>query len=205
MRPPLLYHVVAVLSWPVLYGLFRLRARGQENLPAAGGYVLACNHVSSVDPWPLGLPLWPSRWLRFMAKSELYWWPLRLVLDRAGAFQVRRGVGDREAIETGVELARHGHVIAMYPEGTRRVKGLVKKHQARPRSGAARIALEAGVPLVPAAVAGTDRLLRLGPLRIVYGAPVEIDDLRTSDDMRHSSEEATARLMDRIAELEASL
>jgi 1-acyl-sn-glycerol-3-phosphate acyltransferase len=205
VRPPLLYHVVAVLSWPVLYGLFRLRARGRENLPATGGYVLACNHVSSVDPWPLGLPLWPARWLRFMAKSELYWWPLRLVLDRAGAFKVRRGVGDREAIETGVELARHGHVIAMYPEGTRRVKGLVKRHQARPRSGAARIALEAGVPLVPAAVAGTDRLLRLGPLRIVYGAPVEIEDLRTSDDMRYSSEEATARLMERIAELEATL
>jgi len=61
------------------------------------------------------------------------------------------------------------------------------------------------VPLVPAAVAGTDRLLALGPLRIVYGAPVEIDDLRENDDMRHASQEATERLMARIAELEASL
>ncbi len=205
MRPPLLYHVVGVLSWPVLYGLFRLQARGRENLPATGGYVLACNHVSSFDPWPLGLPLWPHRWLRFMAKSELYWWPLRLVLDGAGAFSVRRGVGDREAIETAVSLAREGHVIAMYPEGTRRVKGLVKKHQPRPRSGAARIALEAGVPLVPAAVAGTDRLLTLGPLHIAYGAPVEIDDLRGGGDLRDAAEEATERLMARIAELEASL
>jgi len=140
-----------------------------------------------------------------MAKSELYWWPLRLVLDGAGAFKVRRGLGDIEAIETAVRLARDGHVIAMFPEGTRREKGLVKKHQARPRSGAARVALEAGVPLVPAAVAGTDRLLTLGPLRIAYGAPVEIEDLRTSDDLRASSQEATDRLMARIAELEASL
>jgi 1-acyl-sn-glycerol-3-phosphate acyltransferase len=205
VRLPLSYQVVAVLSWPVLYGPFRLCARGRENLPTGGGYVLACNHLSSIDPWPLGLPLWPRRWLRFMAKSELYWWPLRLLLDRAGAFKVRRGLGDLEAIETAVQLAREGHVIAMFPEGTRRSKGLVKKHQARPRSGAARIALEAGVPLVPAAVAGTDRLLALGPLRISYGTPVEIDDLRASHDIRLASQEATERLMARIAELEASL
>ncbi len=205
MRPPLAYQVVAVLSWPVLYGLFRLRAHGRGTLPATGGYVLACNHVSSLDPWPLGLPLWPRRWLRFMAKSELYWWPLSLVLNGAGAFKIRRGLGDREAIETAIQLAREGHVVAMFPEGTRRAKGLVKKHEARPRSGAARIALEAGVPLVPAAVAGTDRLLKLGPLRIAYGAPIEMDDLRGSDDARAASLEATNRLMARIAELEASL
>ena len=203
--PPLLYHAVAVLSWPVFYGPFRLRARGRENLPTAGGYVLACNHISSVDPWPLGLPLWPRRWLRFMAKSELYWWPLRVVLDGAGAFKVRRGLGDLEAIETAVHLAREGHVIAMFPEGTRREKGLVKRHEARPRSGAARIALEAGVPLVPAAVAGTDRLLAFGPLRIAYGAPLEIEDLRAGHDVRRSSQEATERLMARIDELEAAL
>jgi 1-acyl-sn-glycerol-3-phosphate acyltransferase len=205
VRPPLAYQLVAVLSWPVLYGLFRLRALGRGNLPATGGYILACNHVSSLDPWPLGLPLWPRRWLRFMAKSELYWWPLSLVLNGAGAFKIRRGLGDREAIETAIQLAREGHVVAMFPEGTRRAKGLVKKHEVRPRSGAARIALEAGVPLVPAAVAGTDRLLKLGPLRIVYGRPIEIDDLRASDDTRSASQEATNRLMARIAELEASL
>jgi 1-acyl-sn-glycerol-3-phosphate acyltransferase len=205
VRPPLVYQVIAGFSWPVLYGLFRLRARGQENLPGSGGYVLACNHVSNLDPWPLGLPLWPRRWLRFMAKSELYWWPARYVLNGAGAFPVRRGLGDVEAIETALQLAQEGHIVVMFPEGTRRQKGIVKKHTARPRSGAARIALEAGVPLVPAAVAGTDRLLALGPVRIAYGAPVDIDDLRGSDDLRHASQEATERLMARIEELEATL
>jgi hypothetical protein len=61
------------------------------------------------------------------------------------------------------------------------------------------------VPLVPAAVAGTDRLLALGPLRIAYGAPIELEDLRASDDLHEASQEATERLMVRIAELEASL
>lgn len=204
-RPPLLYNVVAVCSWPVLYGPFRLRVQGRENLPRSGGYVLSCNHLSNFDPWPLGMPLWPKRWLRFMAKAELYWWPARYVLDAAGAFPVHRGLADVRAVETAIRLAREGNVVVMFPEGTRRTKGLVKKHQARGRSGAARIALEAEVPLVPAAVAGTDRLLRLGPLRVAFGAPVELKDLRASGDMRRASHEATDRLMGRIAELEASL
>jgi 1-acyl-sn-glycerol-3-phosphate acyltransferase len=205
VRPPFLYNVVAVLSRPILRGLLRLRDSGSENVPVKGGCVLACNHLSSFDPWPLGMPLWPQVWLRFMAKSELYWWPLTLLLDTVGAFRVRRGRADVEAIETAVRLAREGNVVVMFPEGTRRVKGLVKKHQARPRSGAARIALMADVPLIPAAVSGTDRLLTLGPLHVAYGPPIEMDDLRASGDHRHASHEATDRLMTRIAELEESL
>jgi 1-acyl-sn-glycerol-3-phosphate acyltransferase len=204
MRPSALYNVIAALSAPVLFGLYRLRVRGRENLPAEGGYVLACNHVSSFDPWPLAMPLWPKRYLRFMAKSELYWFPLTFVLRNVGAFPVRRGQRDAVAIETAVGLARGGHVVAMFPEGTRRTKGLVKRHEARPRSGAARIALEAGVPLVPAAVKGTDKLTRLGALRVAYGEPVPIDDLRDRE-VGEAAHEATSRLMERILELEASL
>jgi 1-acyl-sn-glycerol-3-phosphate acyltransferase len=203
MRPAPLYNLIGILSAPVLYGLYRLRARGKENLPA-GGFVLACNHVSSFDPWVVGMPLWPKRFLRFMAKSELYWPPLKYVLNGAGAFPVRRGQRDVQAIDTAVQLARNGHVVAMFPEGTRRTKGLVKRFEARPRSGAARIALEAGVPLVPAAVKGTDRLLRLGKLTVAYGKPVEIDDLRGGD-VAETAHEATERLMERIAEIESSL
>jgi 1-acyl-sn-glycerol-3-phosphate acyltransferase len=92
----------------------------------------------------------------------------------------------------------------MFPEGTRRTKGLVKRFEARPRSGAARIALEAGVPLVPAAVHGTDKLTRFGRLSVAYGAPVDLDDLRGLD-VAEAAQVATERLMARIAELEASL
>jgi 1-acyl-sn-glycerol-3-phosphate acyltransferase len=205
VRPPLFYNVVAVASWPVLRGLYRLRVQGRENVPDDGGYVLACNHLSNFDPWPLGMPLWPPRWLRFMAKAELYWWPARYVLNAAGAFPVHRERADVEAVQTAVRLARDGNVVVMFPEGTRRKKGLVKKHQARARSGAARIALDAGVPLVPAAVAGTDRLLALGPLKVAYGAPVEMEDLLALGDPRRAAQEATERLMARITDLEASL
>jgi 1-acyl-sn-glycerol-3-phosphate acyltransferase len=205
LRPPLIYRVVAAVSRPILYGLFRLREQGTENVPTSGGFVLACNHLSNFDPWPLGMPLYPERWLRFMAKVELYWWPATYILDAAGAFPVNRGRADVQAIQTATRLAREGNVVVMFPEGTRRRKGLVKKHQARARSGAARIALEARVPLVPAAVAGTDRLLALGPLRIAYGAPIEMEDLIATGDMRRASQEATERLMARIEELETTL
>jgi 1-acyl-sn-glycerol-3-phosphate acyltransferase len=190
------------VSWPAVRLLFRLRAYGVERLPA-GGFVLAPNHVSNFDPWPLGMPLWPKRQLHWMAKIELFRFPLTLVLGPGGAFPVRRGEADREAIDTAVRLARSGEIVVIFPEGTRRKKGLVKRHRARPRTGAARVALRADVPLVPAAIGGTDRLLRLGPLTISYGGPVPLDDLRGVDE-REAAAVATDRLMAAIEQLEAA-
>jgi 1-acyl-sn-glycerol-3-phosphate acyltransferase len=184
--------------------VFRLRAEGVENLPRAVGFVLAANHSSNFDPWPLGIPLWPKRYLRFMAKSELYWWPLGPLITAGGAFPVRRGERDVDAINTAVRLVREGHIVVMFPHGTRQRKGLVKKHQPKAHTGAARIALEAGVPLVPAAIAGTDHLSRLGPLRVRYGEPLDLDDLAGEDDST-AAREATDRLMQEIATLEESL
>ena len=200
VRPSLVYSLAAGLSWPVLKGLYRLRAEGQENLPEEGGYVLAANHTSNFDPWPLGLPLWPKRFLRFMAKSELYWWPLGRLITAGGGFPVRRGERDIEAMDKAVKLVREGHVVAMFPHGTRQRKGLVKRHQPKSHTGAARIALEAGVPLVPAAISGADRLSRLGPLRVRYGRPIALDDLRNRD-QSEAAREATDRLMAEIDRL----
>jgi 1-acyl-sn-glycerol-3-phosphate acyltransferase len=201
MRPSPAYLFFGAVSWPLLRGPFRLRVDGVENVPREGGFVLAANHTSNFDPWPLGIPLWPRRFLRFMAKSELYWWPLGALITAAGGFPVRRGERDIEAIDRAVELARGGNVIAMFPEGTRRAKGLRKKHQARAHTGAARIALEAGVPLVPAAILGTDRLARLGPLRVRYGPAVPLDDLRRHEPAL-AARDATDRLTTEIARLE---
>ena len=197
-----LYLFVGSLSWPFVRGLYRLRVRGLEHLPE-GGFVLAANHTSNFDPWPLGIPLLPHRQLRFMAKSELFNPVLAPLLRAGGAFKVRRGEGDLEAMRTAAELARQGEIVVMFPEGTRQKKGLRKKHRARPHTGAARIALAAGVPLVPAAIIGTDRLSRLGRLQVTYGEPIDLTDL-AGQDVKAASAEATERLMTRIDELKAT-
>jgi 1-acyl-sn-glycerol-3-phosphate acyltransferase len=203
-RPSALYFVVAALSWPVLKTLLRHRSYGLENVPRTGGFVLAANHWSNFDPWPLGIDLFPRRFLRFMAKSELFWFPLGVIIRAGGGFKVRRGERDEEAIATAVELCRQGHAVVMFPEGTRRAKGLRKKHEARWRTGAARIAIEAGVPLVPAGITGTNRLARLGPLRVRYGAPIDVADLSELDPAE-AARVATDRLQEAVEQLEASL
>jgi 1-acyl-sn-glycerol-3-phosphate acyltransferase len=203
-RPSWLYLLIGGLSYPVLRVVYRERWQGLEHLPREGGYVLAANHWSSFDPWPLGIPLFPGRFLRFMAKSELFWFPLGPFIAAGGGFKVRRGQRDQEAIDTAVRLCREGHVVVMFPEGTRRQKGLRKKREARWRSGAARIALEAGVPLVPAGIAGTDGLLRLQRIRVAYGPPVPLDDL-AGQPLEEAASEATNRLREAITGLEASL
>ena len=199
-RPSPMYLLVAALSWPLLKGLFRLRARGREHLPV-GGFVLAANHNSNFDPWPLGIPLFPKRFLRFMAKSELFWTPFKQFATAAGAFPVRRGQADAEAMATAMQLCREGHIVVMFPEGTRRKKGLRKKYEARAHTGAARIALDADVPLVPVGIVGTDRLGRLAQLRVAYGPPIPLDDLAGRED---APQVATERLMAAIDELERS-
>ena len=190
-RPSPMYRFLATVSSPVVNGVFRLEARGLERLPQ-GGFVLAANHESNFDPWPLGIPLL----LRFMAKAELYWWPLSLVTSAAGAFKVRRGSGDADAIRTAVGLVRDGEIVVMFPEGTRRKKGMRKTRQARAHTGAARIAQLAGAPLVPAAIKGTDRLSRLAKLQVVYGEAFEPGD---------DAQAATERLMNEIETLYATL
>jgi len=195
-----MYLAVAALSWPLLYGLFRLRARGREHLPQ-GAFVLAANHNSNFDPWPLGVTLFPNRYLRFMGKSELFWTPFKQFATAMGAFPVRRGQADLEAMETATQLCREGHIVVMFPEGTRRKKGLRKKYEARAHTGAARIALDANVPLVPVAIVGTDRLGRLARIRVAYGPPIPLDDLAGRED---APQVATERLMAAIGELERS-
>jgi 1-acyl-sn-glycerol-3-phosphate acyltransferase len=203
-RPTLLYSCLALLSWPVLRVVFRYRADGTEHLPGSGGYVLAAGHLSNLDPWAVGLKIWPQRFLRFMAKSELFWFPLSAIASGAGAFKVHRGRADYGAIETAVHLAREGNVIAMFPEGTRRRKGLRKKRAAGAHTGAARIALEAGVPLVPAGIKGTDGLRRLEQWRVRYGRPIDLADLQGLE-VAEAARTATERLMAAIHELEESL
>jgi 1-acyl-sn-glycerol-3-phosphate acyltransferase len=202
-RPTRLYRLLATVSRPIVEKLYRLRVGGLQHVPGQGGFVVAANHTSNLDPWPLGVALWP-RSLHFMAKHEAWKPPLKWLIAALGSFSVRRGEGDVQALETAIRLCREGRVMAMFPEGTRRSKGLHKKHVPRPHSGAARIALGAGVPLIPAAMRGLERLSRLGPLWLQFGEAIPLEDLKELDS-HAAADEATRRLWAEIKRLEAEL
>jgi perosamine synthetase len=196
------YRFVAAACRPLLRLLFHPRADGVEFLPAEGGFVLAANQISNLDGFALAYCLFP-RQVRWMGKAELFHPAIAPILSRLGIFPVRRGAGDVGAIAVAVEFARCGHAVGIFPEGTRRTKGLRKKHSARPHKGAARVALSAGVPLVPAAIVGTERLTALRGWRIAFGPPISVDGL--DGHPRSAARELTARLMDAIAKLEVEL
>ena len=204
VRAIAVFQTLAAAALSPLAVAFRLQAVGQENVPAKAA-VLAANHFSHVDPWALVYPLRRGRRFRAMGKVELFGPLLGPVLRMAGAFPVRRGEGDHEAIATAVGVVRRGDVLLIFPEGTRRTKGFRKKHRPRPHTGAARIALAANAPLVPAAVVGTDHLLRLERWRVAYGEPIPLDDLRMLEDPREAAQRATERLWGEIGRLEETL
>ena len=191
----LVFRLLAVICPPIVRWGCRLTVTGRELVPA-GGCVLCANHLSAFDPWALSVPLLP-RQPRYMAKAELFVWPFRSLLRAVGLFPVRRGGGDECAVTTAVGHAKAGRIVLMFPEGARR-----RNRVLRPRTGAARIALAAGVPLVPAAVRGTDSLFTRW--RVAFGAPVPLDDL-ASLPAEQAVEEATRRLWAHVAALELEL
>lgn len=126
----------------------RVVVEGRENIPMKSGAVIACNHSFGPDYALLAFAC--PREVCFMAKAEVFTWNpiISAILRAGGAFPVQRGKGDTVAIDTAVQLAEGGDLIAMFPEGTRSKDGKLM----RGKTGAARIALAAGVPIVPAVV-----------------------------------------------------
>jgi 1-acyl-sn-glycerol-3-phosphate acyltransferase len=195
---PLLYRLLAAPLRPVVRVLFRPRVHGREHVPSRG-FVLASNHLSGFDSPALAYCLYP-RALRSMAKVQLFERPLLGPLVRGlGAFPARGGREAEGAVATSARLASAGHPVVVFPTGARRRKD--REH--RPRTGAARAAIQGDVPLVPAAIRGTDGWRRLRRWHVAFGPPVRLDSLPAHE--AHAAREATRRLWDAIAELEAAL
>jgi 1-acyl-sn-glycerol-3-phosphate acyltransferase len=193
---PAIWWPARLLVGSFFRGPLRMRRRGRERLPRAGGVLIVSNHVSYRDPPAIGAAALP-RPVRFMAKSELFRFaPFGRLIGSLGAFQVVRGSPDRDAIRMARALLAAGECVVMFPEGTRSPSGRLRP--GFPGSGA--LALEPGITVVPAAVWGTQRLL--GPVRVAFGAPLDLSDLVDGQGSRGArAGEATRRIMAAIAAL----
>jgi 1-acyl-sn-glycerol-3-phosphate acyltransferase len=171
--PDWIYPLLRAVSQPIRI-LYRLRAVDLGNVPARGPVILAPNHFSAMDHWFVGLLL--RRRVRFMAKSQLFKGPfLEFVLAHAGAFPVRRGQHDEEAIVTAQAILGQGGVLVLYVEGGRSRSGRIG---ASARPGIGRLALETGAPIVPVAIHGSERTrnwrrLEFPAVTVRYGKPLE--------------------------------
>lgn len=150
-----------------------LRVYGAERVPLDGGLVVASNHFSWIDPPVLGAA--SPRTLYFMAKVEAHRIPgLGQLMRSFGAFPVRRGESDRDAVRTMREIVRNGHALGMFAEGTRQESGVPGSVQ----PGAAMVAITENVPLIPVALASQSwRLGSFAPVSVAWGVPLSFDEL----------------------------
>ncbi|HZC69672.1 MAG TPA: lysophospholipid acyltransferase family protein [Jatrophihabitans sp.] len=167
----LLLRFVRLVLVPFFRLAFGMRVSGKEHVPRTGPVIIAPNHKSFWDAFFIATVL--RRPVRFMGKAELFEGRRGRLFIALGAFPVRRGASDAEAIETARTILEQGNVLALFPEGTRvrdpNVLGT-------PRRGAARLALETGAPLIPTAMTGTERRRFHLPrsVQISFGEPIEV-------------------------------
>ncbi|MFD2704421.1 lysophospholipid acyltransferase family protein [Salibacterium lacus] len=171
------------------FSLFmRVRVIGRENIPETGPVLLCSNHISNLDPTLLGSFM--SRPMTFMAKEELFEKkPVNAVLTRVGAFPVKRGSSDRRALKKGLGLLDEGHVLCLFPEGTRSTTGEIRSGLA----GSGFFALRSKASVVPVVIVGSYKLF--GRVTIIYGPPVDMDSVR---ERKADAAETTEMIMDQI-------
>ncbi len=163
--------VLTVLLTALFRLVMRIEVHGVSHLPREGGVILAANHLTNFDVFPMQIAL--PRPIFFMGKAELFHpWPMDALLRRLGAFPVHRGQKDAWAKFHALRVLQAGQVLGIFPEGTRS-KGRGLKVG---KTGAARFALQTGCPIVPLAVTGTHRVLadfpRRTPVTITLGPPL---------------------------------
>ncbi len=214
-RRPSVFWPLAAMVIPPVSLIAKIRVKGAEKLPAEGAYILAPNHYSEFDPLIVAVAVWRmGRAPRFMAKESLFRVPvLGWFLRRTGMIPVARSSSASSAKQTmrqSKELVEHGRGVIVYPEGT-----LTRDPDMWPmrgKSGAVRLALADGIPLIPMAQWGTQQImgryqkgLSLWPLRkpvrVLVGDPVDVSDLYGRAGEPAALNEATTRLMNAITAL----
>jgi 1-acyl-sn-glycerol-3-phosphate acyltransferase len=177
--------------------LWRTRVYGAKNVPRHGALIVACNHVSYLDP-PLMASFCPRR-VSYMAKRELFEMPvLGPIIRGLGAYAVDRQGSATAAIRRSLQVLEAGGAVGIFPEGTRNPHGTVQ-----PQTGVALLASLAKAPVVPACVAGTGRAAHLHRVEVAFGTPLSLDPGRKAT--REDLAKFTGEIMTAIEQLAGSI
>ncbi len=195
VTPPLLYNMIRwLIAVPILSLVARIHLRGRYNVPRQGPFLIAANHLAWTDI-PL-VPLFLPGKVVYMAKEEYFTSRIAWLVRFLGAFPVKRGEGDRQALRAADEQLKKGNIVVLFPEGTRSKTHMMAKGHA----GLGMIALRSGVPVVPVAIWGSEKILKQsGPsVTISYGKPM-IFKPKGAKMTREDIDNATEEVMHAIA------
>ena len=178
----MIYYIVYFLTKAVSFFYFPRRIYGREHIPAQGGFIIASNHVSNLDPVVMGISA--IRRINFMAKIELFQTqPLGFILKELGAFPVKRGEADLGALKEALKRLKKGAPVLIFLEGTRRIGNAPSEAQ----PGIGFLAVKSGVPVIPVFVSGTAKVMppgaksfTRGPVAVHFGPPVAFDPKASS-------------------------
>ena len=182
-----------ILTNIVLKILFRVEIINSHKIPLGGPALLCANHNNMLDMFFLGFKL--DRWIYWMAKEELFKNPISgFIFRNLGAFPVKRGAGDVGSIKGAYKLLNENKIVGIFPQGTRIDPS--KLDTLKVKSGAAMIAVNAGVPIIPATVQGSYKLF--SKMRVIYGDPFMIqneqDKKYTKEDLSQLSRDILKRV-----------
>ena len=191
------YYFGRTLLFPFYKLLYRFKVKNRDAVPAEGGVILACNHMSFADPVLLGLS--QRRRLYFMAKAELFRNKFAGAVIRAlGAFPVERGAGDGKALKTGEDILREGNAMTIFLEGTRTKTGELL----RPRSGCGLVAQQMQLPVVPCCITKRHFHHMFSKTIVHFGAPLTPAQMGlTPEGGRRELKNATNMIMDEIRKM----
>ncbi|HEX6115990.1 MAG TPA: lysophospholipid acyltransferase family protein [Solirubrobacterales bacterium] len=204
-KPGWIYELVRMILTPIALIIYRTRAIGTENIPGDGPFIIAPNHFSNMDHFFCGVFI--RRKIHFMAKSQLFGNPIGDYIFRVGGvFPVMRGHRDEEPFITARAIFDRGGCVLIYAEGGRsRSSGL-----GEPKPGVGRLALESGVPVVPAAIHGSRgvrnwKRLAFPKVTVQYGEPMSFPVVAdpTREQQQETSEEIFVPVREMYEALEA--
>jgi 1-acyl-sn-glycerol-3-phosphate acyltransferase len=201
-RPDWVYEIVRLLLTPVLMVVWRARCIDSPKIPEHGPVIIAPNHFSFLDHFFVAVYL--RRKVQFMAKSQLFKPPLQFIFTHGGVFPVMRGRRDEEAFESAHAVLARGGVVVMYCEGGRSRSGEL----GQPKPGVGRLALESGVPVIPTAIAGTQRArnwmrLQFPKVTVQFGDAITFEQVEnpSRDQAQAAAEVVFARIKTMYATL----